>query len=45
MEHSIALIASIAAVVGTVLGVLVNTWCLRSEREQWRSQLDREAHR
>ena len=45
MDHSIALVASIAAVVGTVLGVLLNTWRLRAERQQWRSEFDREAHR
>jgi hypothetical protein len=45
MEQSIALVASIAALLGTLLGVLLNTWRFRSERHQWRSEFDRETNR
>jgi len=45
MDQSIALVASIAALLGTVLGFLLNTWRFRSERHQWRSEFDRETNR
>lgn len=45
MQQSIALITSIAAIIGTVLGVILNTWRLRAERYQWRSEFESESDR
>jgi hypothetical protein len=45
MQETIALITSIAAIVGTVLGVALNTWRLKSERHQWRNEFESESDR